>query len=386
MRILLANKYVKVTGGADLHCLELAQGLRERGHHVAFLSTYHVDNLDQDGIFVGLNVTSTTRRDVTGRKAVQIAMRAMWNRSAAAATEELLSTFRPDIVHAHKLYPQLSVAPLVVASRRHVPIIQTVHDYEFVSASAIDDTGRWRDHDETHPTYRLLNSMLFAVKRWCHVPRVDKWISVSRSTNEVYRSRHISTTVLPNFTKPFDGKSHKFDDRNGILYIGRLSEEKGLHDIVNLPCLLDAGLPIIVAGHGPLTDDVRRAAAKFPNLTFLGPLDRSAVAQQLASARIVIMPSLWREPGPLSALEAMAAGTPLVAYDNGGLSEYVQDAKAGLVVQPFAEMLARAITSLYHDRETWEQFSSAALEAAARDHTLSGYLDRLERVYLDTVM
>ena len=63
--------------------------------------------------------------------------------------ERLVREFRPDVVHAHKLYPQLSVAPVVVAARHRVPVVQTLHDFELVSASLLDVRGGRLDRDET---------------------------------------------------------------------------------------------------------------------------------------------------------------------------------------------------------------------------------------------
>jgi glycosyltransferase involved in cell wall biosynthesis len=144
-------------------------------------------------------------------------------------------------------------------------------------------------------------------------------------------------------------------------------------------------LPVAIAGDGPLLEEVQNAAQAFPSLTYLGKLDRAAVVRQLASARIVIIPSLCQEPAGLVALEAMAVGTPLIAYDRGGLAEYVRDAAAGMVVSPSSKLLADAITSLYADRQAWEGFSVAGREAVQRDHTRSVYLDRLERIYSDLI-
>lgn len=383
MKIILVNKYARVTGGSDLHCLELAKGLRDRGHEVAFLSTVDDDNLDHGGIFIPRSVSNSTRGETTGINAAGVARRAIWNPTAAAAMKELLSAFRPDVVHAHKLYPQLSVAPIVTASARGIPVVQTVHDYEFISASPIDDTGRWLDLEESRLSYRALNTVLFGIKRLFHTPRVSRWISVSRSTSDAYTEHNIATTVLPNFTQPFKGELRRFADREGIVFIGRLSEEKGLRHILELPEHLTS-VPVLIAGDGPLSNEVRRAADVFPSLTYRGKLDRESVAQQLASARVALMPSLWREPGPLSALEAMAAGTPLVAYDNGGLAEYVKDADAGIIVSPSVTSLAAAVASVYDDRARWEKFSSNACHAIQRNHTLAVYLDRLEEIYTES--
>jgi glycosyltransferase involved in cell wall biosynthesis len=385
VRIILVNKYARLTGGADVHCLELAKGLRERGHEVALLSTADERNLDQHGIFVPPTVTNDTRENITGARAVATARRALWNTNVAVAARDLIASFRPDIMHLHKLYPQLSVAPVVVASELGVPLVQTIHDYEFISASPLDDTGGWHDRHEERLAYRVLNTLLYGIKRLVHSPRVGSWVSVSRAMGHAYAERGISTTVIPHFTAPFDENLPKFTDRVGILFVGRLSEEKGLRHVLSLPSQLTDDLPIMVAGDGPLADEIQCAAQSFSSLTYLGKLDRTAVVRQLASARLVIMPSLWQEPAGLVALEAMAAGTPLIAYDSGGLAEYVTDAAAGMIVAPSATLLAEAITSLYNDRETWEKFSQDARKAALRDHTRSVYLDRLEAIYRSSI-
>jgi hypothetical protein len=59
-------------------------------------------------------------------------MRAIWNREAAAAMRSLIRTRKPDLVHVHKLYPQLSVAPLIVAGRAGIPVVQMLNDYELI--------------------------------------------------------------------------------------------------------------------------------------------------------------------------------------------------------------------------------------------------------------
>lgn len=384
MKIIIVNNYARVTGGADHHCLELANGLRERDHQVAFISTYDKQNIEHEGTFVPTIVTRETRVSVKGLAATRVARCAIWNPSVVTATKELIASFRPDVVHAHKLYPQLSVAPVVVAATRGVPVIQTVHDYEFISASTIDDTGGWRDRDEEHASYRALNTALFGIKRTLHRPRVKEWISVSRSTAAAYREHGIETNVLPNFTDSQPEIPPPFGSREGIVFIGRLAEEKGLRHVLELAKHLPT-YPIIIAGDGPLSQEVVLAAQEYPSISYIGKLNSSEVAQRLRLARLVVMPSLWREPGPLAALEAMSAGTPVIAYDTGGLAEYIGDASAGLVVPPSAIDMANAITSIYDDSRRWDDFSSNAREAVRRQHTLSLYLDRLEGIYTDAI-
>lgn len=382
MRVLLVNKYARVTGGADLHCLELANGLAARGHEVALLSTAHRDNLWDGGAFIPLTVTNNTRSDVSGLDATRVAARAIWNSTAASAAEKLFESFEPDVIHVHKLYPQLSVAPVVLASHTGIPIVQTVHDYEFISASAIDHTGGWRDRDESRAAYRALNSSLFAVKRWSHAPRVTAWISVSRSVAARYATRGIQCRTFPNFTRTRRGSISGFQGRSGVLSLGRLTEEKGVRDVLELARRVP-DLPVRIAGDGPLRGTVQDACKTCASLTYLGPLDSNDAAEEIARARLVVMPSLWQEPGPLTALEAMAAGTPVVAYENGGLAEYIEDAGAGVAVPAEPTALVKAVSTLYGDPEKWDEASDGGRRAVEDTHSPDRYLDRLEQLYLN---
>jgi glycosyltransferase involved in cell wall biosynthesis len=230
----------------------------------------------------------------------------------------------------------------------------------------------------------VLNTALFGVKRSAHVPRVDRWITVSRSTAEAYAERGIEPAVLPNFTGPFEGRPLAYEARAGVVFIGRLSPEKGLRHVLALADLIP-DLPIRIAGEGPLVGEVERATMAAPHLAYLGRLDRGSVTELLGSARVVVMPSLWREPGPLSALEAMAAGTPIVAYENGGLAEYVSDARGGIVIPPSVENLAEAVAAAYGDRARWQELSASARRAVEEHHALPVYLDRLEEIYADGI-
>jgi glycosyltransferase involved in cell wall biosynthesis len=378
----MVNNFARITGGADVHCLQLSEGLRARGHDVAFLATADPRNSEDRGEFVPLTVSNATRDHLTGRGAVGVAARALWNPHAARATQSLIRRFRPDVAHLHKLYVQLSVAPVVIASRSGVPLVQTVHDYEFIAAAATDATGGWLDHVETRAQYKLLNTLVYGVKRRIHRPRVATWIAVSRATAAVYAAAGIETTVLPNFTLKAGGQSPspRFEDRRGVLYVGRLAEEKGVVHVLELASRAPE-LPVMIAGQGPLESMVRDIAGCQPNVDYLGNLAAAEVATILRAARIVLIPSLWQEPGPLAALEAMAHGTPIIAYANGGLAEYVGDARAGAVITPEASALVQSTRELYHDRSRWEALARGGPEAVSATHSLELYLDSLEQIY-----
>ena len=242
----------------------------------------------------------------------------------------LVETYRPDVVHLHKLYPQLSAAPVVVAARRGVPLVQTLHDYELISANWTDVRGGWLDRTETRLAYRSLNTGLFPFRRAVHTRSVDAFISVSRLVAQVHEAHGIRSEVIPNFVRAHDSGAPppSFAGRSGVVYVGRLTEEKGVRDVLELArCLPD--VRVSIAGSGPLLGEVRQRAAELDNLSALGFTDREDVTALVAGARLAVVPSLWQEPGALAPLEAMSLGTPVIAYANGGLAEYVADTGGG---------------------------------------------------------
>ena len=296
--------------------------------------------------------------------------------------KRLLAEFGPDVVHAHKLYPQLSVAPVVEAVRARVPVVQTLHDFELISGSALDARGGWKDEDETRLRYRLLNTSTYPVRRRVHARRVRAFVSVSRYVARVYRGQGIASSVLPNFLTATDSSSSlpTFADRNGIVFVGRLQPEKGVADVVELARRLP-DIPVTIAGSGELDAYVAEHARQLDNLTAAGFLGEDELAELVRQARVAVVPSRWQEPAGLTAIEAMALGTPVVAYANGGLAEYVADAGGGRVVPADVESLTEACAELHADEEAWAALSRRGLSAVETTHSRAVYAAKIEQVY-----
>jgi glycosyltransferase involved in cell wall biosynthesis len=370
---------LKVTGGADRHVLDLAKLLRERGHAVRFLSLTD-GGRPELGAFVPPTVTHDSRDRLRASEQLTVATRALWNRTAAAAMRRLISEFVPDVVQAHKLYPQLSVAPVHVAHEAGIPVIQWAHDYEFVAANPEDDHGGRVDRIESALAYRILNSATFAVRRFVHLPRVTRWLVASRFVASVYAEHNINCDVLKLFQLGAETAPPRYESRSGVVFSGRLTETKGVRDVVEMARHVPK-LEITVAGKGALQQYVEEAAQSLPNLRYEGLVDQATARRLVESARVVLVPSRWAEPAGRVALEAMAAGTPVVAFPNGGLKEYVSDSGGGLLVTQDPEALAAASMRICCDPDLWRTLSSRGLESVRRAHSPEGYLARLEAIY-----
>lgn len=385
MRIVIVNNFAYVTGGADHHCFALARALRKRGHQVAFLSTESTSNEETGGEFVSCSVTNSTRDALPASRRVGVAARAIWNRECAAALGRLLEGFRPDVVHLHKMYPQLSVAPAVLAARS-VPVVQTLHDYELAAASAFDHRGGRLDRHESRASYRLLNTLTYPLRRHLHARLVDRFVAVSDSVANTYAEHGIEAVVLPNFVEDEAGADALALERprEGILFAGRLSDEKGVLDVLELARRLP-DTPVTIAGDGPLAGTVAAEARRLGNLRFRGQLDHPVLRESMRSAQLLVTPSRWDEPASLVALEAMRGGTPVVGYDRGGLAEYVRRANAGILVESDVGRLAEACRALQSRPDVWQRYSRAGPRAVRRFHSPERYLPRIEAVYREAM-
>ena len=296
MRILLVNKYARVTGGADKHCLDLYRLLTAAGHEVRLLSTADPRNEAVRGAFVGRSVSNATRVQLPTRQRAAVFSKALWNPVAARAMEGLVQDFAPDIIHSHKLYPQLSVSPLWIAGRAGIPVIQTLHDYEMIAANAFDSGGHWVDRTEVRWDFRLLNTATLPVRRTLHRRLVTSWIAVSGFLAEAHGRFGFEPQVIPNFVDPQPAPM-PFEERSGITFVGRLSPEKGAGHVIRL-AERSPDMETNIAGDGDMMQEILQAAKALPNLRVLGRLDAHKVAALLGSSRVVVMPSLWDEPGP----------------------------------------------------------------------------------------
>ena len=154
------------------------------------------------------------------------------------------------------------------------------------------------------------------------------------------------------------------------LYAGRLAAEKGVADAI-ASCRA-ANVPLVVAGDGPDAAALRAAA---PEVRFTGRVDAAALSELRAHAAVALVPSRYAEILPLAALEAMAAGLPVVASRAGGLAELVPE--PGLHPPRDVAAMADRIRALWGD----EQLGNTALAAATSRSAPEVVAARLRTVY-----
>lgn len=382
MRILFVNKYAEVTGGADRYALELANLLTERGHDVRLIAFRPLHDPPLPGWYIEPTVTGRTRDELGKAATAQAFLSLLWNRAAVGATKAAIREFRPDVAHIHKIFPQLSAGPVVTLARAAVPIIQRAADFEFFAAHPEDFSGSPFDRTSERSGNRLANSLSFALRSRLHVPRVDSWVVATPFMAQTYAGVGIEAEAVPHFLHPAPpGTSPAFEERDGVAFVGRLARTKGLFDMIEL-ARENPDLIVTVAGTGEMLKEAESAAGSLPNMNITGHISGPDVLELMRRSRVVVVPSRWPEPAGLAALEAMNCGTPVVAYEGGGLTDYVRGNGGGVVVpQGDHESLARATLRLHADAGWWSHYSEQGLRGLAANHAPDDHVARIERLY-----
>ena len=166
--------------------------------------------------------------------------------------------------------------------------------------------------------------------------------------------------------------------------LSRLTVEKGvrvvLEAVARLPRELD--IEIVIAGKGPLEDEVRAAAARDPRIIFLGYVEREAKVEALSRAGYLLLPSLWYENAPVAIVEAAAYGLGVIGSDIGAIPEFVEEDRTGLLFPTGdAAALAALMTRVAQDAAALPGLEARS-EAFARRFAVDRMIDAYEELYV----
>jgi glycosyltransferase involved in cell wall biosynthesis len=332
-----------------------------------------------------------------GISLVNTGTQAIWSIPAVRHLRSLLRDTGADVLHVHNLFPKLSPAALRVARQERVAAVMTLHNYRMLClpATLLRD-GRtceecvghlpWRGVQ--HGCYRgsRLGSAALAVSLSLHrALRSFERPQLLLAVSEFVRRKHIDAgwradtiRVKSNFAWPC---TKRYGPGELFLYVGRLSPEKGVDDLLRAWKGIDASL--VVVGDGP--DDERLRTLAPPNVQFTGALARAAVDELLTRARALLVPSIGYEGQPRTILEAFAAGVPVVANRVGALPEVIDDGVSGLLVEPSAEGSWRDATTRLLDDDLASRLGRGAFEAWNRQYCPTVALDALVQAYTDAI-
>lgn len=364
--IVIVNDRAVPRGGASAVALQSAAALARSGVAVTLFAGGIAiwEELDAAGVRTVLVETAEIGDESVRGKA---ALRALWNRDAARALTGLLARLpRPGtVVHVHSWSKGLSPSIFAAAHKAGVPIVATLHDYGFVCPNAgLHDfpTGKpcelrpmtpaclVRNCDarsRLHKLWRVARQL--SLEQIARAPRiVDRLVAVTDYAAGIYRPLLPTGSPLTVLANPIDVTDAGPADpaaNNDILFIGRLSREKGTLILAEAAAKL--GLAPVFVGEGELAGEV---LARCPQATVTGWLDRAGVTARLRNARAVVLPATWRETQGMVVPEALANGVPVVVSSGTAPASAVRDGETGLIFENGdADDLARKLAMLTDD-------------------------------------
>jgi glycosyltransferase involved in cell wall biosynthesis len=310
----------------------------------------------------------------------------------------ILDSFRPDVVHAHEVFPLVSPWILPLCTKRGIPVVMTCVDYRMTCPIVTHLRGGQlctkctggREYWAVlgNCRHNLPESITVAAynfivrKRRLFSNHVARFIAPSEFTRR-WLIEHAGidpariTTVSPVVTIP-DAKADPGEGQY-VAYAGRFTPEKGIGTLLEAARLCEAPFRLARAENSLITVDVPTSA-----LEVVVTRSRAELGAFFCGARMVVAPSIWFETFGLAAAEAMAFGVPVIASRLGSLSHLVDDGIDGLLFDPGnSRDLADKVSQLWENPARCRELGCAAREKAKSLWTAKRHVADLARVYED---
>ncbi len=397
MKIIQANKYFYLKGGAERYVLDLSSWLQEHGHEVVPFAMKTDKNRETpyERFFPSEVATASA---VLGWQGIRTLGRMIYSREAKKKMTALIAATKPDVCHVHNIYTQLSPSILSALRAKGIPVVMTVHDHHLISpAYNIWAQGCGKDHRNTglmgafrskfhkgSSLASLAQTSVYKLHRTLGLYRnnIDVFICPSR-----YMKRQLVRGGFPEekiqvvpYGIHVDRDTPSVGSDSYFLYVGRLSEEKGVAMAIRAAKL--AGVPLKIVGDGPQANWLHKLAHGSENIEFLGFRSGEALADLYRGAMAVVLPSRVHENAPLVILEAAAHGKLVIASDVGGVGELVQDHQTGLLLHPLdLDGWTEAMLRIYHDSDLQSTLAKNARAIAEQSYTLDRHYMSIERIY-----
>lgn len=328
-----------------------------------------------------------------------------YNKAVGRDLECLLRAESPDIAHVHNVFPMLTPAVYKTLKDLGIPVVQTIHNVRFLCPNgqfyvrnhickACQEKGYISAIKNRclQDSYLVSAAYATAISRAWKTGILPNTIDIYIALNQFYAELLISAgvpssriRVLGNFISSND---HEVSKKLGyVLYLGRLTKEKGVITLLKALESLD-GVTLKIAGSGPLEGEIRRAAIRLgkSRIQFLGHVTGQYKQELLRGATCLVVPSEWYENFPISVVEAMSLGTPVVASDIGGLPDMVKHQDTGLIFEsgnPAA--IAEALRNITTNGDFADHLAKNALRSARELFGSRKHYNGLMEIYASAI-
>lgn len=400
MRILFCNKYNFRFSGTEVYLFELMDLLRSRGHEVALFSMADPQGkpTEYDRYFVN-HIEFKNEAGIVQK--LRNAAHAIYSSEARRKLREMIREFRPDVAHVRNIYHHLSPSILWELKAERIPVLYHLNDfkllcpsYNLVSQGRACAGGSFRQAlvSKCYPGLeaRLALTAEAYVHRW--LGTYHKCVDLFLAPSEFVRDKFVEHgwhrekfEVLPHFQEA--KKVFPIRSDAPLLYVGRLSAEKGVDDLIRAMCQLPE-LRLMIAGDGPQRSNLQQLAATLGlnNVEFVGNVSPAKRDALIGDSRFTILPSRAYETLGKTILESYALGRAVVASDTGSRRELVRHGETGLLYRrDDVDELAKALKMLAGQSELAANMGRAGWEYVRQKHTPGEHYRKLASLYAELI-
>jgi glycosyltransferase involved in cell wall biosynthesis len=387
MRLLFIHERFGAYGGAEANVLLTAAELRRRGHPVAIL---HGD---------------VTGRDLEAWNEIFAERYALPPVRAESTLRPALNDFRPDVIFLHKL---ADLALLETVAECGVPVVRMVHDHDLYCL---------RGYKYNPLTRRICTR---AASPYCVFPCGGtvarnrsggfpfKWLSYGEKQRELALNRRFQCLIAATefmrdelvrngfqseqieILAPVPRSSEEtfqctFGQRNRLVYAGQIIRGKGVDVLLESLAQVNVRFECVILGDGNHRAHCERLSARLglsDRVHFAGFVSQEKIAEYYRDASMAVMSSVWPEPFGATGLEAMRCGLPVVAFDAGGIREWLIDGWNGFLV-PWMDRVryAAAIEELLQNKTRARTLGANGRHWVGDQFGFPKYLSNLEDVF-----
>lgn len=363
-RVLIVNKFYYHRGGDCVCTLNVEKLLGEQGHETAVYAMSYPENVDSQwsGYFA-----SEVKFGGSPASLLRAVKRTLGMGDVKKSFRNILAEFKPDVVHLNNIHSYLSPVLAELAKEAGATVVWTLHDYKLICPS-YSCTYQGLPCEKCFSTKWdvvsrrcMKGSLAASVIAWLEALKwsrkrlersVDRFICPSEFMYSKMAQAGFAESkmaVLCNFVDPVKLKVLSSSvagkrEENSYCYIGRLSHEKGISELLEVASQLPQ-YQLMVAGDGPLGEQLRAKYGACDNIRFLGRLGAEDVTALLGRCRASIIPSRWYENNPLGVIESLCAGTPVIGAEIGGIPELIDGSCGVTYAWDDADALRDAIVS-----------------------------------------
>ena len=373
MKILFLNTHEDF-GGAEDYINQTTEELESRG--------YEIEKISLIGEKSDINFSRKFPRRYLQRFFAPIKVRKM---------KQKIKAFDPDVIHVHNIhYGEIPILRLL--KNTPTPVVKTFHDYTFFCECGWGIHGKklckgkpekcLRD-GEISPIHYLFRKPLHKLRTYMLMKSFEKALAPSKDLTKL-ANKWMGTKTLHNFVDLEKYGKNSEIKKKGLLYFGRIADEKGIDDLLHAYSKIENPPQLKIAGKGDETK-YRKMAEDLgikEKVKFKGFIPEEEIPKLLQGAQAMVMPSKWRENSPLTLLEAMAAGTPVIAPEIGGFPDYIENEKNGYLFDfRDIESLEKVLKQVINEESSDLDSISTKARDTAEEYSLNDHTSKLEGIY-----